>query len=312
MKKQIFCNCEICGKTFYTRGKKKSKLKVLSMHFHLSHPNLNFIEYANGRQIVEIPKCKICNKDRKRKLRGKARGSIVGLGFYATCGDRECIRKSRSPSEEVRKKLSESRKKYLKSLNGKALYFRSRETYWEKYFRENVLEKEKLFEKYKIIQEYRETPYQLDFAIFGNDCKIDLEIDGWQHFLESNISYDDTRNKKLEANGWIVYRISCKDLKYDFENEKFKFLNFLIDQKFEKFDQMNYSNTRILKYRETLLEKNIEKKEKLLNSNIDFSKFGWVTEASNLIDVRHQEMKEWMKKNMPDFYEKNCFKKLTR
>lgn len=309
MEKQIFCNCEVCGRLFYTRGKKKSKLKVLSMHFHISHPDLNFTEYANEKQIIEIPKCKICGNDRKRKLRGKSRGSVLGLGFYSTCGNRDCMSKSRSPSEEVRKRLSESRKKYLHSLNGKALYFRSKETFWEKYFRENILEKEKLFEKYKIIQEYRESPYQLDFAIFGNDCKIDLEIDGWQHFTEANIIYDDLRNKKLESNGWIIYRVSCKDLKRNFEVEKEKFLNFLNGEKFEKFDQIDYANRKILKYKEIILEKNLEKRKKILSSNIDFSKYGWVSKVSNLIGVRHQEIKKWMKKNMSDFYEKNCFKK---
>jgi hypothetical protein len=49
--------------------------------------------------------------------------------------------------------------------------------------------------------------------------------------------------------------------------------------------------------------------EKLLASNIDFSKFGWVKEAAKIIDITDQKVGKWMKRNMPEFYESSCYKR---
>ena len=46
----------------------------------------------------------------------------------------------------------------------------------------------------------------------------------------------------------------------------------------------------------------------ILNSDIDFSKHGWVNKASVLIHQRTQKVSKWMIEIMPDFYEK-CFKR---
>ena len=44
----------------------------------------------------------------------------------------------------------------------------------------------------------------------------------------------------------------------------------------------------------------------ILNSNVDFSKFGWVGKVSSIINLSPQKVNVFMKKYMPDFY-KNCF-----
>lgn len=56
-------------------------------------------------------------------------------------------------------------------------------------------------------------------------------------------------------------------------------------------------------------EKEAENIEKVLNSNIDFSKLGWVTKVSKLINKKDQKINKWMKKYLPDFYRDNCFKR---
>lgn len=41
-------------------------------------------------------------------------------------------------------------------------------------------------------------------------------------------------------------------------------------------------------------------KEKLISSNIDFSKRGWCQKASNIIEISPQKVRNWMKKNLAD------------
>jgi len=63
-------------------------------------------------------------------------------------------------------------------------------------------------------------------------------------------------------------------------------------------------------------EKEEKRKEKINNlinkitiSNINFSKLGWVKEVSKILNIKQQKVNGWMKKNMKEFYEKNCFKR---
>lgn len=46
----------------------------------------------------------------------------------------------------------------------------------------------------------------------------------------------------------------------------------------------------------------------ILKSEIDFSKLGWVTKVSKIINQPHQKVGTWMMKMMPDFYKK-CYKR---
>ena len=45
------------------------------------------------------------------------------------------------------------------------------------------------------------------------------------------------------------------------------------------------------------------------NSNIDFSKLGWSKQVAQLVNIRPQQVKKWMEKVMPDFYENFCYKR---
>jgi 5-methylcytosine-specific restriction endonuclease McrA len=48
--------------------------------------------------------------------------------------------------------------------------------------------------------------------------------------------------------------------------------------------------------------------EKVKNSNIDFSKYGWVIKVANLLGRKHQKITKWMKIYMPEFYQDRCYK----
>jgi hypothetical protein len=45
---------------------------------------------------------------------------------------------------------------------------------------------------------------------------------------------------------------------------------------------------------------------KVINSGIDFSQRGWVRQVALLLNKRDSKISAWMKKYMPEFYEKNC------
>ena len=59
--------------------------------------------------------------------------------------------------------------------------------------------------------------------------------------------------------------------------------------------------------------KNWEKEQEkyidlVINSEIDFTKLGWVTKVGKIINQKPQKVKYWMERMMPDFYKK-CYKR---
>jgi len=47
----------------------------------------------------------------------------------------------------------------------------------------------------------------------------------------------------------------------------------------------------------------------VLNSDIDFSKFGWVSKVAKIINQKPQKISKWMKNIMPEFYKNKCYKR---
>jgi len=132
----------------------------------------------------------------------------------------------RKHTDETKKKLSKIRRKYLEENPDKVPYllnhYSKGESYPEKYFR-------KIFEKYKVDfeQEYRVKTYSLDFAILSK--KIDIEIDGEQHYLDPTVIKSDIRrNRYLSENGWEVIRIRWSDYQKLRKEERKEFINNLL------------------------------------------------------------------------------------
>jgi very-short-patch-repair endonuclease len=114
-------------------------------------------------------------------------------------------------SDEHKKKISESRIKYLKENPDKVPYklnhYSKGYSYPEKYF-------EDIFNKYGLIYEkqLQISIYTLDFAII--DKGINIEIDGDQHYLdEVVIKSNKKRDIFLTENNWNVIRIRWSDYK---------------------------------------------------------------------------------------------------
>ena len=91
-------------------------------------------------------------------------------------------------------------------------------SYPEKYFKE-VLEKEGIALTYH----FGYGIYELDFADI--ERKIDLEIDGDQHYLDERIVESDvSRNKKMNDDGWKVIRIVWSKYQKLSHEEKVEFI----------------------------------------------------------------------------------------
>lgn len=57
----------------------------------------------------------------------------------------------------------------------------------------------------------------------------------------------------------------------------------------------------------TKLNKKNARVRLITESGVDFKKFGWVNKISLLTGIKHQKVGKWMKNNMKDFYDKECF-----
>lgn len=107
-------------------------------------------------------------------------------------------------TEETKEKISIARKEFLSEHPEKVPYVLNHSSitsYPEQYFIE-------LFRKESIdlIHHYRISKYELDFCDL--DRKVDIEIDGDQHYLDKRIKISDAeRDKYLVSNGWVVFRI---------------------------------------------------------------------------------------------------------
>lgn len=63
-----------------------------------------------------------------------------------------------------------------------------------------------------------------------------------------------------------------------------------------------------LAFRKQVLLRNKENRKALIQqSGIDFKKFGWVNDVSKIIGISPQRVSIWMKRNMHDFYYRECF-----
>ncbi len=208
--------CEFCDKV-YKSVYEKNNIINLNKHKLYCNSNPNRILYE----------CKYCGK-------GEKSGVILGA-HVSNClenpnyeeikkSQREKGRDGRPHSEKTKKKISEKRIKYLLDNPDKVPYkvnHSSRESYPEKYFTELFIK-----ENISVEKKFRIGLYELDFCIL--EKKIDIEIDGCQHYVDKKIVDSDIRRTSfLEKNGWIVLRIrwsEYKKLPFDKKIEYIKIL----------------------------------------------------------------------------------------
>lgn len=218
-----------------------------------------FYDNGNSWKIVakefDISRGKLCDGVKKGFLKSRS---------FSEAGN------GRKQTEETKKKISNYRKKYLEENPDKVPYVlnhSSKESYPEKYFTE-LFKKENI----KILKFFRIGLYELDFCI--PDKKIDIEIDGSQHYLDKKIIESDKRRTKfLEECGWDVIRIDWS---------KYQSLDFLSKKEFIR-ELKNYiseiSNKKptieIIKIKKgyDLCECGVEKSKRSLKCKLCHNKF---------------------------------------
>jgi len=257
--------CEYCSKIFHSRGNYRRHVVHCK---RVANVDLQ-AEYDSGLSVAQI--CKKYNIGRKfvDNILTNKRGRYSGAA----------IRKA----EEPEKFFFGGTKRRSKG-----------ETVFKK-----MLEEFGLASKYRIEEQHHLFGYRLDFAF--TDIKLDVEIDGMQHYTKAKIKKHDIRREKdLISLGWAVYRIASKD--------------FLARPRvvFSIFTQylLQHNTAQIIRYNGQVIDGDrvwAEKREKrILKSGIDFSKPGWGIKLGKLLSISSSSANRWVAANMPKFYKEEC------
>lgn len=132
--------------------------------------------------------------------------------------------KGKHLSDEHKAKLSKAQTEYLirTGLNRWSNAHSSERSYPEKFFEEIL--KDICVEQYVIPG----LPYKLDFADVDN--KIDVEVDGEQHYINNELrERDQIRDKRLEENGWRTIRVRWSQFQKLSTDEKKEYIRNLFD-----------------------------------------------------------------------------------
>jgi len=206
--------CKFCQKVYKSVYEKNNRINLQK---HTLYCELN-----PERILYE---CKYCNekKENGAKLGAHVSNCIKNPNYEDILkSKKEKGREGRPHTDEAKKKISDGRKKYLTNNPDKVPYLlnhSSKESYPEKYFSDLFLK-----ESIKVERYFRVGSYELDFCI--PDKKIDIEIDGDQHYLDENIiKHDIKRNEYLNKNGWTIFRVRWSEYKKMNYNERRNYIS---------------------------------------------------------------------------------------
>lgn len=124
------------------------------------------------------------------------------------------------------------------------------------------------------------------------------------------------RNAKLNNTKWNAWKLIDEKLWIESINSSFSVSESItkLNLNFKNASIRNFVNSLILNEKAKLkLNRDSElirnQIETLKNSGIDFTKYGWVTQASKILEIEPQKVGGWMQRNMPDFYGDKCYKR---
>lgn len=298
--------CPICNKEY----------SVYGIGNHLKY-HFGYIGSFTGKEPPNKGKTKEnCESIRKGSENLKSRYANGELTVWC---------QGKSLSDEHKEKISKSMKKAHKEGRAYNIGYNTHigeSSYPEKFF-VKVIENEFIDKNYT--PQYQFSIYKLDFAwVHLKKC---IEIDGDQHYrFEDYHERDIRKDELLNQRGWEVLRIRWKDI----FNETQKWINtakqFIDDGVSIKFED-NYRLWTQERDQE-LEEKELEEKElrrkanillsvdnlheiaikvnKVIDANIDFTKFGWVNKVNQITDQPNG--RRWVKRWCPWLLE-NTFKR---
>lgn len=322
--------CSECQNEFETKNGLLTHLQRKHNFFNDYDSKYKYRNYI--LEHIDIPKCEICgiNDIYVNSFRGSHICNNPNCKHQYLTNIQLQIHKN---NPQLRENARQRRIKYLEdksNFNSTAFGKRANKelSFLEKWFYDNIIIKYNLTNKYTIINEYTESIYFLDFAFIN--IKLDVELDGKCHFNNDNkrIEHDIERDKYLQNNGWNIYRISWYDVKYNEQETINKFIELLNSNKFE-YDKSYYIRNKVItnkEFKHQQDKRNNKKEQQLLkkqkrynyiknilidleqNSNINFSKFGWVTKAIKYLQEKNITIKQLHRSLMlyyPEFFEHN-------
>lgn len=211
--------CEICNRDFNNFGNLQQHIKKCEK-IHLIKDEIIDLYVNKNYSVRDLrKKFKMQSDDIKIILGDKTR-SLSEANKLA----HEKYPERFKHTEESKKIMREKRLEFMKNNPSKTAWRLSNVSYPEKLFIEYVqicgLDK-----KYAIVREYSVFPYFIDFA-FVNQM-VAIEIDGSQHLLPERKERDDKKDKLLNELGWLVIRVSDKEIKTDIDKVFTKIVSIL-------------------------------------------------------------------------------------
>lgn len=157
--------------------------------------------------------------------------------------------------------------------------------------------------------------YSIDIAF--PDEKIGIEINGNQHYERDGClkEYYQERHDLITSAGWTLYEIHYTQGYHPEEIMENIELGIQPDytEYFEEIEKKKNKPKNTMTKGQKLKQNNIERNKHFIplieNSNIDFSKMGWVKEVALILNISDQKIRGWMIRNMPIFYEEKCWKR---
>lgn len=229
-------------------------------------------------------------------------------------------------SDESRKKLSETRKKYIAEHGG--VWWSSRSNCKRSYAEEWVLKiihnevKDQDF-----IEEYHLNRWFMDFA--WPKKQIYIEIDGDQHNWEDRKKNDEEKDTFYKSIGWKVLRLPWR---YCYHNTQEAIKNIIDFVDNAKIININWVDPKIKKEKEKLEKKQEyteqhriditgrvnpsmlsfeewkKRKEIILNSNVDMMKYGWVSKMEKATGFSKRIIENTLLK-FPETFEGKYFRR---
>lgn len=200
-------DCQYCGKTCKNRNSLCNHERLC-----MSNPNRQIFQNNTTSNLTEF------NSKRKAGIVSSWNKGLTKETDERVAKNAEAIQiyyennpgafKGKHHTKESRELISKRRKDFLEANPNMVPYLlnhASKESYPETYFKE-------LFANNSInlVYHHRVHIYELDFC--DVDRKIDIEIDGEQHYLDKRIVESNKRRTEyLENLGWKIYRVRWAD-----------------------------------------------------------------------------------------------------
>jgi very-short-patch-repair endonuclease len=214
--------CKICGRKLDKVGNLKQHIKKCEK-LSVIKDELVKLYVDESYSVKDLrKKFKIQSDDIKDILGNKVRSSSEAIKLA-----HKKYPENFKHTEESKKIMREKRLEFMKNNPEKTAWRLSNVSYPEKLCIEYI-EKNSLDKKYSIVREYSVFPYFIDFA-FVNEM-VAIEIDGSQHLLPERKERDDKKDKLLNDLGWLVIRVSEKEIKTNID-EVFKQILLILKDK---------------------------------------------------------------------------------